>query len=58
MFYHVDRDIVDLLEMMMQTVYKHGSKRFLRYFYSLYKEEFNLPSSLTIHHYMRNTTMK
>ena len=58
MFYHVDRDIVDLLEMMMHTVYTHGSRKLLRYLFELHKEEFNLPPSLTAHHYMKNSLGK
>ena len=52
MYYRVDRDVADMIEVMMHTAFMHGTERIVRFFFELYFDEFKLPTNYTVHHYM------
>ena len=52
MYYRVDRDVADMIEVMMHTAFTHVTERIVRFFFELYFDEFRLPTNYTVHHYM------
>lgn len=58
MIYRVDRDVSDMIEVMMHTAFTHGTERIVRFFFELYFDEFKLPTNYTVHHYMINALGK
>ena len=52
MIYRVDRDVADMIEVMMHTAFTHGTERIVRFFFELYFDEFKLGPNYVVHHYM------
>ena len=52
MFYRIDRDVADMIEVMMHSAFEHGTEKIVRFFFELYFDEFKLANNYTIHHYM------
>ena len=52
MYYRVDRDVADMIEVMMHSAFTHGTEKIVRLFFELYFDEFKLPTNYTVHHYM------